>query len=70
MESETAFTHRLQSLGMADFKDKLAENHVRTCGDMAFACAYVPGQSDEVPLVALGKKMLGIRSQSSLLPAG
>ena len=59
MESEAVFAHRLQSLGLADCKDRLAENHVKTWGDMAFACAYVPGQSDEAPLIAFGKKLLG-----------
>ena len=59
VESEVVFTQRLTTLGMAEFKDKLAENRARAWGEMAFACAYVPGQSDEAPLEAFGEKILG-----------
>ena len=36
MESEAVFAHRLQSLGLADFKVGLAENHVETWGGYGF----------------------------------
>ena len=51
VESQAYFTKKLDSLGLIDLKDQMANNGWRTMGTFAFAANFTPGNADDSPFI-------------------
>ena len=66
LDSKAAFHARAKEIGInsAELDVLKADGH-DTFGTFAFACNYVPGQSDETPLLELAAKITGVNPAPS-----
>jgi hypothetical protein len=60
MESKACFTLRLAQLGIPELATPLANRRIATLSELAYCCAYVPGQADETPFLEGLVKAVGV----------